>query len=291
MENSEHIPAAIKADETGAKVITVIRPTEGWVALKLKEIWNYRELVWFLAWRDILARYKQTLVGLAWAVIQPLCAMIVFTLVFGKLAKIPSDGLEYPVFCLAGTLMWQYFSSSAQGASNCLRNNVHLLTKVHFPRLVIPLSCVIPPFVDFIAGFVVLIALMFHYDIEPTWRILSVPLFLGLATVAALGIGLWLSALTIEFRDIHHVLPFLMQLAMFASPVVYSTSLVPDRVRQYMGINPVAGVISGFRWALFGTPVAPGPPMLFFSSLVAFGLLVTGAYYFRRMERRFADLI
>ncbi len=285
-------PEPIDFDQTTSdKDVVIIRPTKGWVPLNIKELFSYRELIWVLAWRDVLARYKQTIVGIAWAVLQPLVAMIVFTVVFGKLAKIPSDGLRYSVFCLAGTLMWQYFSASAQSSSNCLRNNVHLLTKVHFPRLAIPLACILPPLVDFVAGFLVLMAVMLHYDYYPTWRILTIPLFLGLAMVTALGIGLWLSALTIEYRDIHHVLPFLMQLAMFASPVVYSSSLVPDGLRQFFGLNPMAGVIAGFRWALFGTPVAPGPPMLFLSGLMACVILVSGAYYFRRTERSFADFV
>lgn len=261
------------------------------MALRLGDLIEYRELIWVLAWRDILARYKQTFVGVSWAVLQPLAAMLIFTVVFHKLANIPSDGLRYSVFCLAGTLMWQYFSSSAQAASNSLRTNVHLLTKVHFPRLAIPLACIIPPLVDFLAGFLVLLLVMLHYSYPLTWRMLSVPLFLGLAMITALGIGLWLSALTIKYRDIHHVLPFLMQLAMFASPVVYSSSLVPDGLRHLFGLNPMAGAIAGFRWALYGTPVAPGPPMLFLSALVSIAILISGAFYFRRTERNFADFI
>lgn len=278
-------------DTTIDKSVVVIRPTHGWVPLRLNELWEYRELVWILAWRDILARYKQTLVGVAWAVLQPVLAMVVFTIVFGKLAKIPSDGLSYSVFCLAGTLMWQYFSACAQGASNSLRSNMHLLTKVHFPRLTIPLACAIPPLVDFAAGCLVLAAVMARNDMVLSWRVLTVPVFLALALITALGVGLWLSALTIEYRDIHHILPFLMQLAMFASPVVYSARLVPQDLRPLFGLNPMAGAISGFRWALFNTPVAPGPPMVLLSALVAGVLLITGAYYFRRMERSFADFV
>lgn len=289
--NGEQDAAAMQLQTSIDKACIVIRPTKGWVPLRLSDVWECRELVWVLAWRDVLARYKQTLVGVAWAVLQPLVAMVVFTIVFGKLAKIPSDGLRYSVFCLAGTLMWQYFSASAQTASNSLRNNVHLLTKVHFPRLTIPLACILPPLVDFFAGFMVLLAVMYHYEYIPTARILTIPLFLGLAMVTALGIGLWLSALTIEYRDIHHVLPFFMQLAMFASPVVYSSSLVPDGLRPLFGLNPMAGAIAGFRWALYGTPVAPGPPMMCLSALMAGAILVTGAYYFRRMERSFADFV
>lgn len=291
MSISDAFIASDKKKVPEKRTIVVIVPTKGWVPLRLGDIWDHRDLVLMLAYRDLLSRYKQTFVGIAWAILQPLLAMVVYTVVFGKLAHIPSDGLRYSIFCLAGTLMWQYFSSSAQAAANSLKANVHLLTKVHFPRLTLPLYCVIPPLVDFAAGFVVLLAIMAHYEQPLTWRVIIIPGLLGLAMITALGVGIWLSALTIEYRDLHHILPFLMQLSMFATPVVYSSSLIPPNFRPLFGLNPMAGVISGFRWALYGTPVAPGPPMLCLSVLAATAVLVSGAYYFRRVERDFADLI
>jgi lipopolysaccharide transport system permease protein len=276
------------ADE---KPVLVLKPSKGWVGLKLAELWEYRELTWYLAWREISARYKQTAVGILWAVLQPLLAMLVFTVVFGRLAKIPSDGLHYPVFCYAAMLPWSYFSSAMLNSSNSIIKNVHLITKVHFPRLIIPISGVISPLVDFAAGCFVLIILMLQFHMEVSPRIIYLPIFILLAMVTALGAGLWLAALSVEYRDIHHVLPFVMQLWMFASPVVYSSSLVPQDLRWVLGVNPMAGVISAFRWAILGTQIAPGWPMFRISVAVAIVMLITGAYYFRRMERTFADVV
>jgi lipopolysaccharide transport system permease protein len=286
MENQTQVSPRKEVVE---KSLTVIAPTEGWIALNLVQLWEYRELIWYLAWRDILARYKQTILGVTWAIMQPLMSMVVFTIVFGRLAKIPSDGLRYSVFCLAGTLIWQYFSSSTQSVATSIQNNAAIVTKVAFPRLIIPVSCIIFPLIDFFAGLLVLFVVMFHDQMSLSWRFCTAPIFILLAMSTALGIGLWLAALTIEYRDIHHILPFFMQLAMFASPVVYSSSLVPQNLRPLFGINPIAGAIAGFRWAVFGTPIAPGPPMLILSMVVALVILVTGAYYFRRTERTFAD--
>jgi lipopolysaccharide transport system permease protein len=271
--------------------IVLLRPSRGWTRLRLSELWEARDLIWFLAWRDISARYKQTLVGVSWAVIQPIMAMVVFTIVFGRLAKIPSDGLAYPVFCFAGLLPWQYFSQAVLNSSNSLLRNVHLITKVHFPRLAIPLSAMIPPLFDLAASFLVLFALMFHFDVELTWKVLYVPLFLLLAMVTALGAGLWLAALSVEYRDVQHIVPFLVQLWMFASPVVYSSNLVPLELRPWYGLNPMASVIEGFRWALLGHVGAARTHMVATSAVVAVVLLVTGALYFKQVEKQLADVV
>jgi lipopolysaccharide transport system permease protein len=276
---------------TAGKALTVIKPTSGWKSMGLAELWDYRELIWFLALRDISARYKQTLVGVGWAVLQPLLAMLVFTVVFGRLAKLPSDGLHYPVFCFSAMLPWQYFSSAVINSSNSISKNVHLLTKVHFPRLTIPVAAMIPPLVDLAAGFLVLFALMLHFDMEISWKILYLPIFLLLAMITALGVGLWLSALAVEFRDLQHVMPFIMQLWMFASPVVYSANMVPLEWRPLFGVNPIAGVIAGFRWAVLGAEGAQRFPMLTVSAVVAVTLLITGVLYFRRVEKTFADVV
>lgn len=274
-----------------AKPVLIIKPTYGWIPLNLRDLWDYHELIGFLAWRDISARYKQTLVGIAWAVLQPLLAMAVFTIFFGRLANIPSDNEHYPIFCYAAMLPWQFFSTAALNSSNSLIRNVHLLTKVHFPRLTIPVSSIIPPLVDLAAASVVLLALMLHFHEPITWRLLFLPVFLLLALVTALGTGVWMSALSVQYRDIHHVLPFIMQIWLFASPVVYSSNLVPSEYRSWYGLNPMAGVIAGFRWAVLGTPGGERLPMVCLSVLMAVVLLITGAFYFRRMERTFADVV
>jgi len=274
-----------------APALTVITPKSGWSPLNLREVWECRELIWFLALRDISARYKQTIAGVGWALIQPIMTMLVFTAVFGRVVKVPSDGFHYPVFCFAGMMPWQYFSSVVTSSSGSLLKNVHLLTKVHFPRLAIPFAATIPPLVDLGASFLVLFALMGHFDMELSWRIAYLPIFLLLALVTALGVGLWLAALSVEYRDIQHILPFIMQMLMFASPVVYSVNLVPLEYRPLLGLNPIAGVITGFRWALLGHTGAQRFPMLTLSAVMAVLLLISGAYYFRRVERTFADVV
>jgi lipopolysaccharide transport system permease protein len=270
---------------------TDILPSKGWVSLRLREVWEFRELLYFLTWRDIKVRYKQTLLGASWAILQPLMTMVVFNLFFGNLAKIPSDGVPYPIFSYAALVPFTFFTSSVTLSSNSLVGNAQLIKKIFFPRLIMPIASVLGTLVDFLLAFAVLIGMMFVYGFFPTAAILWIPLFTLLAFVTALGVGLWLSALNVEYRDIRYVVGFLMSLWQFASPVVYSSTLIEDPVlRTIYGLNPMVGVIDGFRWALLGKIDAPGP-MLLVSAAVAVLLLVTGAFYFRRMERNFADVV
>lgn len=271
-------------------VILVIRPSKAWRALDLKEMWQYRELVFFLSWRDIQVRYKQTALGVAWAVIQPVFTMVVFSLFFGRLARIPSDGLPYPIFAFCALLPWQLFAYSLTESSNSLVANQQLITKVYFPRMVIPVSAVVASLVDFAIAFVVLIGMIGYYRIIPTQAIWTLPLFVLLAVSLALGVGLWLSALNVRYRDVRYTLPFLTQVWLVATPIAYPSSLVPEQWRALYGINPMAGVVEGFRWALLSTGKAPGP-MLTVSVLVTLVIFVSGLYYFRRMERTFADTV
>ncbi len=268
----------------------VIKPSKGWTPWNLKELWEYRELFYFLLWRDIKVRYAQTVLGAGWAIIQPVVAMVVFTIIFGKVAKIPSDGLPYPVFTYAALLPWQLFAYSLAQSSNSLVGNRNLITKVYFPRVVMPLSSALGALVDFMIASVVLLGLMAFYGIVPTVAVLMLPFFILLALVTALGVGLWLSALNVHYRDVRYGLPFLIQIWLFVTPVVYPSSLVPEQWRILYGLNPMAGVVEGFRWALFGTPTGPGP-MMATSVFVALALFVFGIYYFRRTERTFADIV
>jgi lipopolysaccharide transport system permease protein len=270
--------------------VIVIQPSRGWISLQLADLWQYRDLLFFLAWRDISVRYKQTVLGAAWAIIQPFFSMIVFSLFFGRLAGLSSDGVPYPIFSYAAMLPWTYFSTAMSSSSNSLVGSANLLTKVYFPRLVIPLASVIPPIVDFAIAFVVLLGMMVFYGIAPTWNALWLPAFLLLALVTALGVGLWLSAMNVQYRDIRYAVPFLVQFWMFASPVTYSSSIIPEQWRVLYGLNPMAGVIEGFRWALLGTDTTPGP-IVAASAAAAVLLLVSGAFYFRRMEKTFADVV
>ena len=270
--------------------VTVIRPRPGWVRLDFRELWAYRELLYFLVWRDIKVRYKQTVLGAAWAVIQPFSTMVVFSLFFGKLAKIPSDGLPYPIFTYAALVPWTFFAYGLNQSSNSLVGSANLITKVYFPRLVVPISAVLGGVVDFVLAFIVLIGMMAFYGVAPTANVVWLPALLLLAFVTALGIGLWFSALNVKFRDVRYMLPFMVQFWMFATPIAYPSSLLPDPWRTLYGINPMAGVVEGFRWALLGTETAPGP-IVAVSSLVALGWLIGGAFYFRRMEKTFADIV
>ena len=237
--------------------VLVIRPTSGFVPLDLHELWNYRELLYFLTWRDIKVRYKQTIMGIAWAVIQPLFMMLIFTVFFGRLAKIPSDGLPYPIFVFTALLPWQMFSRALTDASTSLVVNERLITKVYFPRLLVPASAVLASLVDFTIALVLLVGMMFYYGIVPTGAVWTLPLFILLALMTALGIGFWLSALDATYRDVRYTLPFLTQLWLFATPVVYPASMVPDNWRLLYGLNPMAGVVEGFRWALLGKGGGP----------------------------------
>ncbi len=270
--------------------IVIVRPSKGWVSLKLDELWEYRELLYFLTWRDLKVRYKQTVLGAAWAIIQPFFTMVVFSLFFGKLAKIPSDGIPYPIFAYAALVPWTFFANGLNNSSNSLVGSANLIKKVYFPRLVVPISSVISGGLDFVLAFIVLLGMMLFYGIFPTVNIIWLPFLLLLTFITSLGTGLWLSALNVQFRDVRYTMPFLTQFWLFATPIAYPSSLLSEPWRTLYGINPMVGVVEGFRWALLGTDTAPGPIMIV-SSLVALALLIGGAYYFRRLEKSFADVV
>jgi len=269
---------------------TLIKPSRGWVLPQIRDVWAYRELLYFLVWRDLKVRYKQAVLGVLWAVIQPFFLMVIFSIFFGKLAKIPSDGIPYPIFAYAALLPWSYFAQSLNACSNSLVGNSHLITKVYFPRLVIPISSVLSGLVNFGISFSILLAMMFYYQIIPTLSVLLLP-FLILATMAtALGAGLWFSALNVQYRDVRFAISFLIQFWFFATPVVYPSSLVPGIWRSFYGLNPMVGVVEGFRWALLGKGQIIGP-MFAVSIIVIVFLLISGIFYFRRMEKGFADVV
>jgi lipopolysaccharide transport system permease protein len=269
---------------------TRIEPSKGWISLGLKDLWRYRELLFFLAWRDIKVRYKQTALGAAWAVIQPLFTMLVFTLFFGRLAKVPSDGIPYPLFSYTALLPWQLFAYALTESSNSVVANERLITKVYFPRLVVPLASILAGLVDFVIAFTLVIGMMVWYGVRPTWAVLTLPFFVIFTMLTALAVGLWLSALNVQYRDVRYTLTFIVQFWLIASPVAYSSTLVPARWRPFYGLNPMAGVIEGFRWALLGKAQAPGM-MLWVSVGVVAVVLVGGLYYYRRMEKTFADVV
>jgi lipopolysaccharide transport system permease protein len=268
----------------------VIEPPARWEALRLREVWAYRELLYFLTWRDVKVRYKQTAIGAAWAVLQPLLAMAVFSIVFGVLIRVPSDGLPYPVFAYVALLPWTFFSTALTRASASLVNDASLITKVYFPRLLLPVSAVLAMTLDFGVAFVLLLAMMAWYGIVPGLALLTLPLFLMLAFITALGCGLWLAALNVRYRDIAHVTPFLIQIWFFLTPVAYPSSIVPERWRALYGLNPMTGVVEGFRWALLDAPAPPGATMAVSTAVVAL-LFVGGLFSFRRMEHAFADVV
>jgi len=267
-----------------------IDPPQRWTSIDFRELWEYRELLYFLTWRDIKVRYKQTVLGAAWAIIQPVFMMVVFSLFFGKLAKVPSDGIPYPVFTFCALLPWQLFAHSVAESSNSLVGNEHLITKVYFPRLIIPLSAVLRGLVDFAFAFIVLLGLMIWYGMIPGWPIITLPAFILLALCTALAVGLWLSALSVQYRDVRYLINFAIQIWLFLTPVAYPSSLIPAKWRVLYGLNPMAGVVEGFRWALLGKSSAIGP-MLWVSVSVVAVTLVGGLYYFRRMEQEFADIV
>lgn len=269
--------------------VIVIRPIKGWVPVDLRELWDYRELLYSFISRDIKIRYKQTALGAAWAVIQPLFMMIVFTLAFGKLAKIPSDGLPYPLFSYAALLPWTLFAEGITRSTNSMISNAGIMTKVYYPRLIMPVAGVLSPLIDFIIAFIILLGMMLYYGFLPNANILFLPVFLVLGLATSLGVGLWLSALNVQYRDFQYTVPFLIQLWLFASPVVYPSSLLPEPYRMIFGLNPMAGVIEGFRWALLGT--APPSALIVVSALMVTIILISGAFYFKRMEKIFADVV
>ncbi len=265
------------------------RPTAG-CRCDSQELWEYRELFYFLTWRDIKVRYKQTLLGASWAIIQPFFTMLVFSLFFGKLAKIPSDGIPYPIFAYAALVPWTFFANALTQSSNSLVQGSNLIKKVYFPRLALPISTVLGGVVDFVLAFSVLLLMMLYYGIAPTWNVIFLPFLLLLAFITSLGVGLWLSAMNVRYRDVRYAVPFLTQFWMFATPIAYPSSMLDEPWRTVYGINPMVGVVEGFRWALVGTDTAPGP-IIAVSTLVSLGILVSGAFYFRRMEKTFADVV
>ncbi|NOT48003.1 MAG: ABC transporter permease [Acidobacteria bacterium] len=267
-----------------------IEPSNGFVSLRIGELWAYRELLYFLIWRDIKVRYKQTALGVAWAVIQPVMTMVVFSVFFGKLAKMPSDDVPYPIFAFAALVPWTLFSNGLTLGTNSLVGSSHLIKKVYFPRLIIPTATVLAGVVDFLVALGVLFILMAVYGIAPTVDTLWLPAFLVLTLISSLGVSLWLSALNVGYRDIKYVIPFLTQIWMFATPIAYSSSLLNETWRTFYGINPMVGVVEGFRWALLGTDTKPGF-MILVSAIAAVSLLLSGAFYFRRMEKTFADIV
>lgn len=269
-----------------------IQPSTGLVSLRLGELWAYRELIFFLTWRDIKVRYKQTVLGVAWAILQPFFTMIVFSVFFGRIAGLSSDGIPRPIFYYAGLLPWNYFSQSLSQASNSLVGSSSLIRKVFFPRLIIPIANVIGGLVDFAVAFLLVIVMMIYYrdNITLSWNVLYLPLLMLLALVTALGFGMWFSAFNVHYRDIRYTVPFIVQFWLFVTPVIYPASSLPERWRLLLAVNPMAGVVEGFRWALLGAGQTPGI-MLVVSSGVAIVVLISGLYYFRRMEKTFADVV
>ncbi len=257
-----------------------------------KDLWKYRELFYFLAWRDILVRYKQTAIGMAWALIRPFLTMVVFTVVFGNLAKLPSEGgAPYPILVYAAMLPWQFFASALSECSNSLISNANLLSKVYFPRLIVPTSAIIVSFVDFMISGMILLGLMAYYNFVPDWRILALPVFILIAFAASMGAGLWLAALTVQYRDFRYIVPFIVQFGLYISPVGFSSKIVPEKWRLLYSLNPVVGVIDGFRWAVLGGESQIYLPGFALSLLIVILILLSGIWYFRKMERTFADVI
>jgi lipopolysaccharide transport system permease protein len=275
-----------------APSVTVrVEPSRGWAALRLGDLWAYRELVYFLTWRDVKVRYKQTVLGAAWAILQPVLTMLIFSLFFGKLARVPSDGIPYPLFSLAGLVPWTFFSNGLTQASNSLVGNANLITKVYFPRLVAPLATVLAGVIDVVLACGVLLVMMAIYRVAPSPQIVWLPLVLLLVVVVALGTGLWLSAMNVQFRDVRYAVPFLAQLWLFATPIAYPSSLLRQPWRTLYAINPMVGAVEAFRWCVFNGSAPPPVAQAVVSTSVAVIVLVTGAMYFRRMERTFADIV
>jgi lipopolysaccharide transport system permease protein len=281
--------AAVAAEPAESPVVR-IEARRAWLALDLAELWAYRDLIYFFIWRDIKVRYKQTVIGAAWAILQPVLTMLVFSLFFGRLAKIPSEGLPYPIFYYSALLPWMYFATAMQGATNIVVENQRVITKIYFPRVVLPVASVMAGLVDFSISFIVFLALMAFYRTVPTGAVIWLPFFTLLAVMTALGVGLWLSALNAMYRDVRYVVPFLVQFWMFASPVAYPSSLVPEKWRWLYGLNPMAGVIEGFRWALTGHGQAPGILLAASSAAVAL-LVLSGLVYYHAMEGTIADVV
>ncbi|NPV58108.1 MAG: ABC transporter permease [Actinobacteria bacterium] len=274
------------------ETIKYYRPTSGWVSLELRELWEYREVIYFLTWRDIKVRYKQTVLGALWAILQPLMVMVIFTIIFGRLLKAPSDDIPYPLFAYSALTIWTFFANGVTLASNSMVMEGNMIKKVYFPRMSIPIASVAAGMVDFCIAFVILVGMMIYYGKTPSMAILTLPLFIILAVSATLGLGLWLGALNVMFRDVRYLIPFLLQVLLYASPVAYSSNLIADKGAWNIlyGLNPMAGVIIGFRWALLKTPIEQ-PVILATSAAVTISLLITGSFFFKRVEKNFADVV
>jgi lipopolysaccharide transport system permease protein len=278
------------SDQTMTTPSVVVLPSTNLLDLDLPAVWHYRELLYFLVWREVKVRYKQTVLGVAWAVLQPLMTMAIFTVIFGMFVNVPSDGLPYPLFALAALLPWTYFSEAMTRSSVSLVGDAQLIRKVYFPRLIMPLAAVVSPAVDFLLAFILLLAMMAWYGLSPTWGIIMLPGFLLLGLITALAVGLWLSALNVRYRDVRHIVPFLIQCWMYVSPVAYPVSIVPEGWRVLYGLNPMAGVIEGFRWALLGKQ-SPDIGIMLVSVMAVIALLIGGVIFFKHMEQTFADVI
>jgi lipopolysaccharide transport system permease protein len=271
------------------KPLVTIAPRSAWVSLNLRDLWAYRELLYFLTWRDVKVRYKQTALGAAWAILQPVLMMVIFSVLFGRVAGMPSDGIPYPLFAYGGLLAWTFFATAITSSGNSLVGNAHLITKIYFPRMIIPGAAVCAAAVDFLLAFVVLVPLMIYYRVTVTWQLALLPLLVLVLMILALGIGMWMSALNVKYRDVRFALPFLTQIWMFLSPVIYPLSRLPPKVRLLMMLNPVAGIVEGFRSALFGLPVNWSG--LAVSTVMSIAILLYAAFWFRRMEKEFADVV
>jgi lipopolysaccharide transport system permease protein len=285
MKNTTTLP--LLADDP---LVVLIQPRKGWLSFDLAALYRYRELLYFLIWRDVLVRYKQAAIGIAWVVLQPLLTMVVFTVIFGQFAKLPSDGLPYPIFSFTALLPWNYFAQAISRSGISLVSNANLISKIYFPRLIVPISGALGPLVDFAISFVILLGMMAWYRIAPTWGVLALPFFTLLAVVTSVAVSLYLSALNVKYRDVGHAIPFLVQFWMYASPVVYSLTIIPEKWRILYSLNPMVGVIEGFRWALLGK-ARPDFAVMAVGVVVASVLLLGGLVYFKRTERFFADII
>jgi len=271
--------------------LVTIKPVKGWVPLNLKDLWHYRELIYFLTWRDLKVRYKQSVLGVLWALLKPFMNMVVFTIFFGQLAKIPSDGIPYPIFSYTGLLPWGFFAAALEVSARSMLQSGGMVSKIYFPRIIVPLSSVFANLVDFLIAFTILIGMMIYYQITPTINTLWLPVFILLAMITAIGVGLWFSALLVMYRDVNYLLPFITEIWKFVSPVVYSATLIPEKWQWLYSINPMAGVVTGFRWALLGQPETISFSSLAISGGISLLIFISGLYFFRRMERVFADMI
>jgi len=290
IDSTQLVEDSEQEDKVGGEEKILIDPPRGWQALDLREIWQYRELLYFLAWRDVKVRYKQTLIGAAWAIIQPFLIMVVFSLIFGEFIQLPTNGVPYPVFTFAALLPWTFFSGALARASSSLVYDANLISKVYFPRIILPFAAVLSMLVDFCISFIILIGMMLFYGIVPNAAILTLPLFLALALITALGFGVWLSALHVKYRDVGYGIPFLIQFWLFLTPVAYPRTIITERWQLIYSLNPMTGVVEGFRWALLGQQFFPGS-FLYLSILVVVALFIGGLFYFRRMEYEFADVV